>query len=92
MVLPLIPAVLIAVGVVTGGGGAALGGLGVLDMKKVPTTTYGGSSPNAMSPSPMICLRLLAGSSSRRWSTLSCECETFCCGTRSRSGKREAAD
>jgi hypothetical protein len=34
MVLPLIPAVLIAVGAVTGGGGAALGGLGVLDMKK----------------------------------------------------------
>lgn len=34
MVLPLIPAVLIAVGAVTGSGGAALGGLGVLDFKK----------------------------------------------------------
>lgn len=34
MVLPLIPAVLIAVGAVTGGSGATLGGLGVLDFKK----------------------------------------------------------
>lgn len=34
MVLPLIPVVLIAVGAVTGSGGAALGGLGVLDFKK----------------------------------------------------------
>ena len=34
MVLPLIPAVLIAVGAVTGGGGVALGGKGALDLKK----------------------------------------------------------
>jgi len=34
MVLPLIPAVLIGVGVLTGGSGAALGGLGALDFKK----------------------------------------------------------
>jgi len=34
MVLPLIPAVLIAVGVATGGGGLALGGKGALDLKK----------------------------------------------------------
>lgn len=34
MVLPLIPAVLIAVGAVTGGGGLALGGKGALDFKK----------------------------------------------------------
>jgi len=34
MVLPLIPAVLIAVGAVTGGGGLALGGKGALDLKK----------------------------------------------------------
>jgi hypothetical protein len=34
MVLPLIPVVLIAVGAATGGGGATLGGLGVLDFKK----------------------------------------------------------
>lgn len=34
MVLPLIPAVLIGVGVLTGGSGATLGGLGALDFKK----------------------------------------------------------
>jgi len=34
MVLPLIPAVLIAVGAIAGGGGATLGGLGALDFKK----------------------------------------------------------
>ena len=34
MVLPLIPAVLIAVGAATGGGGLALGGKGALDLKK----------------------------------------------------------
>lgn len=34
MVLPLIPAALIAVGAITGGGGLALGGKGALDIKK----------------------------------------------------------
>ena len=34
MVLPLIPAVLIGVGVLTGGSGATLGGLGALDFKR----------------------------------------------------------
>lgn len=34
MVLPLIPAALIAVGAVTGCGGLALGGKGALDLKK----------------------------------------------------------
>lgn len=34
MVLPLIPAVIIAVGAITGSGGAALGGLGALDFKR----------------------------------------------------------
>lgn len=34
MVLPLIPAVLIAVGAIAGGGGATLGGLGALDFKR----------------------------------------------------------